>query len=198
MVDNRNSQPGIIPGTVFGNIGKHWGWLLALGILFILLGTIGLGLSFVLTLTTVLLFGVLIAIGGVVQLVQAFRFKGWGSIFWHVLIGLLYLIAGVLIITDPVLASTVFTAMIAWILVAVGVLRLFMAVQMRGTNGWGWTLLGGLVSIALGVMILAQWPASGLWVIGLFVAIEMIVNGWSCVLIALAARRAGEQIPPAA
>ena len=56
-------------------------------------------------------------------------------------------------------------------------------------------LVSGLISIALGAMILAQWPTSGFWVIGLFVAIEMIFNGWSSVFVALAARKAAKAQP---
>jgi len=59
---------------------------------------------------------------------------------------------------------------------------------MRGTAGWLWTLLGGVLSVALGVMIINEWPQSGLWVIGLFVAIEMLFAGWSQIMIAIAAK----------
>jgi uncharacterized membrane protein HdeD (DUF308 family) len=74
----------------------------------------------------------------------------------------------------------------------VGLLRILMALQLRPVSGWGWTLISGVISILLGAMILTQWPTSGFWVIGLFVAIEMIVNGWSSVFIALAARKAAK------
>ncbi|MGE5152937.1 MAG: DUF308 domain-containing protein, partial [Bdellovibrio bacteriovorus] len=88
-------------------------------------------------------------------------------------------------------ASAYLTLVIAGLLIAVGIARLIMSLQLRPAAGWYWPLLSGLISILLGGMIIAQWPASGLWVIGLFVAIELIVNGWSYVFIALAARKAG-------
>jgi hypothetical protein len=58
-------------------------------------------------------------------------------------------------------------------------------------KNWGWLLPLGIVSIVLGGIIVAQWPVSGLWVIGLFVAVELIFHGWSYVFVALAARKAG-------
>ena len=61
-------------------------------------------------------------------------------------------------------------------------------------KGWGWPLVGGIISIILGLLIIAQWPISGFWVIGLFVAIEMIVSGWSYIFVALAARQAGTSV----
>ncbi|HYQ91386.1 MAG TPA: DUF308 domain-containing protein, partial [Candidatus Competibacteraceae bacterium] len=126
----------------------------------------------------------------------AFQCQGWKSVLWHVLIALLYVAAGIVIIVDPILASMTLTLMLAWILITVGVFRIIMAFQLRPVAGWFWPLLSGIVSILLGSMIIAQWPVSGLWVIGLFVAIELIFNGWAYVFIALAARKTS-QVEPA-
>lgn len=182
----------------FGDLKKNWGWLLAFGIVSVLLGTIGLGMTFGLTLASVQLFGILLVVGGVFQLFDAFKCKGWRSTVWHVLIALLYVAAGILMLVDPLLASATLTLAIAWILIAVGIMRGIMAFQLRPASGWYWPLISGIVSVALGSMIIAEWPASGLWVIGLFVAIELILNGWSYVFVALAARRAGTLEEPAA
>ena len=67
--------------AVFGALERNWGWLLAFGIVSILLGTFGLYMTFGLTLATVLFFGALILAGGLLQLVQAFGCKGWKGIF---------------------------------------------------------------------------------------------------------------------
>ena len=123
--------------AIFGTLKKNWGWLLALGIVMIVLGTIGLYLTFALTLATVLFFGALILAGGVLQLIHAFSCKGWKSVLGHVLIALLYIAAGALIITDPVLASGVLTLVLAGILIAVGVIRISMGIQLRkAVAGW--------------------------------------------------------------
>ncbi len=175
---------------LFGDLKANWGWMLAVGIIFVILGTIGLGMTFALTIASVVFFGVLMLIGGGVQLIDAFKCKGWKGVIWHVLIALLYVAAGVLIINRPLMASTVITAMLAGAIMAVGVLRIAMAFQMRGRQGWGWLLFAGIVSLLLGVFIMAKWPVSGLWVIGLFVAIEMIMHGWSYVFLALAVKNA--------
>lgn len=195
------SNEAVLPAAqraLFGEVQKHWGWLLALGLLCLILGTIGFWMTFGLTLASVLFFGVLLIVGGLSQLIQAFQCKGWKSALWHVLIALLYVAAGIIIIADPILASMTLTLMLAWILIAVGVFRIIIAFQLRPVNGWFWPLLSGLVSILLGGMIMAHWPVSGLWVIGLFVAIELIFNGWAYVFIALAARQAGRAEPASA
>ena len=182
--------PLTLSSDALGNLKKNWGWMLAVGIIFIALGTIGLGMSGALTLASVMVFGILMLIGGGVQLADAFKCTGWKGMLWHVLIALLYVAAGFLMINRPLLASTAITAMLAGAFMVIGVFRIFIAIRMRGHKGWVWLLIAGLISLALGIMIMNQWPVSGLWVIGLFVAIEMIFHGWSYVLLALAVKNA--------
>ncbi len=189
MVESSRAMTVSPAAEVFGEAKKNWGWLLALGILFIILGTIGLGMSMALTLVSVLFFGWLLIIGGVFQVIEAFKVTGWKSVLWHVLMALVYIGAGAIILYDPVGGALALTAFIAAALIAVGVMRLIMAFQLRGAPGWWWPLVGGLLSILLGIMIMAKWPSSAFWVIGLFIAIEMIVNGWSYVMMALTARQ---------
>jgi len=171
-----------------GELGNNWLWLMVVGLISLVLGIVGLGMTFTVTMASVVLFGVFFLIGGFVQLVQAFKARGWQSFILHILIALAYLVAGGVTVRNPVLASSIFTIMLAWSIVAAGVLRLIMAYQNRGLPGWGLMLLGGIVSLGLGLMIIARWPASGLFVIGLFIAIELVVNGWTCITVSLAAR----------
>ena len=179
--------------VAINEISKKWGWILAIGILMVILGTIGIGATFVLSLTTVMFFGLLILIGSGFQLLDAFRYKGW-SLIGKMLIALLYLAVGFIMVKNPLLASTTLTLFIAWALIAVGIVRIIMAFQLRGVDGWIWTLISGVAAIVLGIMILNNWPESGLWVIGMFVAIELIFNGWGMIMLALAVknRRSGD------
>jgi len=176
---------------VIGDLGKNWGWLMALGILFVVLGVIALGMPVAMTLTTVVFFAVLLFAGGIFQIIDAFKCKGWKGTVWHVLIGLLYIVAAGVIFNNPALGSLTLTAMLGAIFIAIGLLRIVMSLQLKQqSGGWGWLLFAGIVSILLGAAILLKWPATGLVVIGVLVAIEMIIHGWSYVFMALAARKA--------
>ena len=179
-------------GLIGAALARGWGWLLALGIISIILGTIGLGMTAALTIVSVIFFGALLLVGGVFQLIDAFKHAGWKSTLWHVLIALLYIVGGIILVGDPVGGSVALTLVVAAMLVASGVFRAIMAFHAKGMAGWGWLLFGAILSIVLGAMIFASWPVSGLWVIGLFVAIELIINGWSCVIMALVGRRAAK------
>ena len=177
-----------INDEVFGELKKHWAWMLSLGIVMVILGIIGLGMTVLFNEIVVMYFGFLLLFGSGVQLMQAFRAEAWKGRVWHVLIALVYIVGGIIAVTEPVIAGMTLALLIAWTLIVIGVLRLVMALQMRGAAGWLWTLLGGVLSVVLGVMIINEWPQSGLWVIGLFVAIEILFAGWSQIMIALAAK----------
>lgn len=169
---------------------KGWGWLLTLGILFVIMGGIGLGMVVGLTLASMIFLGVMLLIAGVSQFFAIFKSHHWRGVAWHALIAALYIVGGGLVIYDPFMASALITAMLATVLIVIGVTRLIMAVSLRGSPGWFWLLLAGIVAIALGIMILMHWPTSALWIIGLFIAIELIVDGWTYIFIALAMRMA--------
>lgn len=183
------------PAKLFGDVRANWGWLLALGIASLVLGTIGLGSCFALTLASMVLFGWLIVIAGVVGLVEFFKSAGWQGRIWQLLIALLHLAAGFTMISKPLLASGVITLFLAFSILASGAARVVLALQHRGQPGWLWLLLGGVAGVVLGGMIAARWPASSFFVIGLFIAIELIAHGWTMVVVALAARSAGDAAP---
>lgn len=172
------------------NLQRHWGWLLGLGIVLLLLGCIGLGMDIALTIVSMYFFAVLLMISGLSHFADAFKYKKWKGAVWQILIAILYLIAAGIVLYDPLLASTIITALLAWTLIIIGVTRISMAISLRDSKGWGWILFAGITSLILGILILIQWPMSGLWVIGMFIAIDMIVSGWTYIFMAIALRSA--------
>jgi len=178
---------------LFGALPEKWGWLVGFGILSTLLGLIGLGMTFGLTIAGVLLFGVLLAIGGAAQLFDAFKYRGWKSTLPHAAIAIIYLIVGAMMIVDPAGAAIALTLLLGVALIAAGALRTTIAWQHQGQRGWQWAAAGGAMSLLLGVVILVGWPVSGLWVIGLFIAVELLINGWTALFIGLAARRVKQE-----
>jgi uncharacterized membrane protein HdeD (DUF308 family) len=174
---------------ISAELSRSWGWLLGLGILFVILGFIGLGMTVGLTLVSMFFLGFLFVIAGVAQIVDVFKSHQWQGVVGHALIAVLYILGGGLIIYDPILASFVVTALLGWVLIIIGITRLIMGIILRHSKGFGWLLFGGITAIILGVLILMQWPYSALWIIGMLIAIELIVNGWTYIFIALGMRR---------
>ncbi len=117
-----------------------------------------------------------------------FPAQKWSGFFIDLLTGILYVVVGFMLIRSPGETATALTLLIAMFLLFGGIFRVAVAIATRYHN-WGWLLLHGIVDVLLGVLIWKQWPLSGLWVIGLFVGIDMLLNGWTLVMLGLAARR---------
>jgi uncharacterized membrane protein HdeD (DUF308 family) len=170
-------------------VRKHRGWFLLLGIVLILVGSTAIGEAVILTVFSMRFLGWLMVFAGVAGIVHAFSFgRGWGGFFIDLITGILYTVAGFMILANPAVSATVLTLLIAMMLIFEGLFRAIAAIIVRYPH-WGWVLLNGAVTTFLGVLIWRQWPYSGLWVIGLYVGISMILNGWSLVMLSLSVKR---------
>ena len=146
------------------------------------------------TLVAMLIFGWLLLFGGILTIVHAFFRRRWGGFFLELFSGILYAIIGLLVVSNPAACAIGATLAIAVLLVVGGILRIITALSTRFHHRV-WMLLNGAISLILGLLIWTQWPWSGLWVIGLFVGIDMIFYGWSLVMLAVAVRRLAQPQP---
>jgi uncharacterized membrane protein HdeD (DUF308 family) len=163
-------------------------WFLVLGVILVILGFIAVGRSVSVTLASMYFFGWLLVIGGVVEAVQVFWQRQWGGFFFHLLSGVLYVVVGFMVLNNPEAGAVALTLLIALFFLIAGAFRIIVALTMRFPE-WHWLLLNGAISLLLGLLIWKQWPSSALWVIGLFIGIELIFTGGAWVMLSLAARR---------
>ena len=166
-------------------IRPRWGWLLFLGILMVALGTIALFIMPAATIGTALVLGWLLTISGVFKMIHAFRVRRWGGLFLHLIGGVLGVLIGLLVVTHPVAGAAAWTLLFASFFTVIGLFRLIAAISLKFPN-WGWAVFDGIVTLALGILLWAQWPWSGLWFLGLAVGVSLILRGWSYVMFALA------------
>ena len=175
---------------------RKWGWLLPLGILMLVTGSIGLLQSVAMTLVTVLFFGAIILVSGTFALVQSIMAKEeqWRGKMVHVLLAVLYIGAGALILVNPVAASAALTLLLGSIFLAMGFIRIVYGFRLRKL-GWKWIMpvIIGVIDILFAVILGISWPVSGLWVIGIMVSIELLMYGWMLTFTALAARKMAKQ-----
>ena len=183
----------LIQLTGADEIRRSWGWFLGLGIVLIILGAIAIGSAFLMTIASVFLFGWILIIGGVMEVVHAFWHKRWAGFFLDLLTGLLYVVVGWMMVNNPQESALLLTLLIAMFLVFEGVLRIVTAITVRYPH-WGSVLFNGIISLLLGILIWRRWPVSGLWVMGLFVGIEMLLNGWSLVMLSMTGRNLPEEV----
>lgn len=171
-----------------------WWCFLLLGVAMIALGATALGSAFVASVVTVVMFGILLLAAGIGELVSAVWAGKWEGFLLHLLVGVLYTVNGLIIVNAPEQSTVALTLLVAGMLLVAGTFRVAAALTLR-FSGWGWNLLNGLISILLGVMIFRQWPASGEWVIGLFVGIDLLFAGFTWVMLALGLRQLARLAP---
>lgn len=163
---------------------KRSSWILGMGILLIVLGMLALATAVLWTLVTMIFIGWLMIVGGILQTAHAFSFKAWSGFFIDLLMGIFYAVVGVMVIAHPGATAVALTLMIAMLLMISGIFRIAATIAMRLPHAT-WILVHGVINIALGIMILQDWPFSGLWVIGTFIGIDMLFNGWSLVMLSI-------------
>jgi uncharacterized membrane protein HdeD (DUF308 family) len=109
------------------------------------------------------------------------------------LVGLLEFFAGLFLLVYPVAGIIALTIYVAVVFIVEGIIRAFLAFQLKPEAGWIWVLIGGIVSVLLGVMLYAKLPSSAIWAIGLLVGLNIAMAGWTLLMIALAAGSGADQ-----
>ena len=166
-----------------------WGWILALGIIYVIVGFIALGSVVMATAASVLVVGIMMIIAGVAEVINAFQIKEWGRFLLWLLLGALYIIAGFVAFENPLLAAAVLTLMLGVALIVSGIMRMILAFSMKEGMPWIWVLLSGVITLLLGLMILSRWPVSSLYVLGIFLGIDLVIAGASWIGIALGLKK---------
>ena len=170
--------------VVAGAVTQNRKRLMGFGILSLVLGVMGTFMSVAVTMASIMVFGILLIIAGVIFLVDSFSAPEWKGRLLGLLISLLYVAGGIIMVLYPTGSAVWFTLFIAAFLIVIGATRIFMGFKIKDiVKAWGWMVFGGILSIVLGIMIYAQWPFSGLWVIGLFISIEMIIQGFNAIIL---------------
>jgi uncharacterized membrane protein HdeD (DUF308 family) len=155
---------------------SRW-WLHAVGILLIAAGLSALALSLLASLAMEAVVGWAFVIAGLSQLLYAFGAKGWGGFAWQILIGAIFLLGGLTLLTNPVAGLISLTLVIIATFIASGVLKILIGFRLRPMNGWGWFVVLGILSLAVGLLIWNQLPTSAAWGLGLLVGIDFLSTG---------------------
>lgn len=167
-------------GSVLSEARGKWAWFVALGVLLILLGAAAMINLAVTTMATVVYIGVLMLIGGAFQTAQAFRIKTWSGFGWWLVSGILYGIAGIITLANPLFASFVLTLLLAALTLAAGVSRIIVGLRTKPADGWSAHVASGLVTTVVGFIFLLGWPVNSLWLLGLLLSVDLIFQGCMC------------------
>lgn len=165
---------------------KMRGFLVVWGVILFILGIFAIAASVFTTFLTIVLIGALLLVSGIVIGIDALIYqRPWGNFFIHFLVAVLYILIGLIFFFKPIIVSMSLTLMLGIFFIIVGFFRIFYSSLTKLPN-WGWQLLNGVLTLILGLLILSNWPASSLFIIGLFVGIDLLFCGIAYLMIGAA------------
>jgi uncharacterized membrane protein HdeD (DUF308 family) len=184
MTDAVNVKPTL--GTAIHAIAGKWGWFVALGVGELIIGGVASANLMAANLASVLVIGAAMLVAGIFQVIHGFTARGLrGFLFWLVA-GIVYAAAGAIILYDPVFASLTLSLTAGIFLIVAGVMRIWAGFHARPATGWGWILAAGVVTTCVGAIVVAAWPAIGLWFLGAMLVVDLIFQGWGLIVFGLA------------
>lgn len=165
------------------------GWAIAGGIAMVLLGFFALSDQLVSTAAVATFIGFILMFACAFQLIKVFTIGGWKSHLWYAVVAIAYGVAGYVFIAHPFQAAIAFTLFLGWAILIGGIFRAFLAFRMRHHRGAGWVVFSAAISVILGGLIISQWPGAGLYILGMFLGIELIFAGVGWLALGLAAEK---------
>lgn len=179
-------------GAVREGVRAHAGLFVAQGVIMTLLGIAAVAWPHISSIAVELYVGWLLLLGGVVSLVMMFFAPNAAGFFWSLLTGALALFAGVLLLWDPVAGVVALTMVLVAFFIAEGVFQTAAGFAYRTAfpDTWGWMVASGVADLALALLIIAGWPSTAAWALGLIVGVSLITSGVATIMVASAARRA--------
>ena len=178
-------------GSGIAALHAKWGWIVALGVVYLIAGFVALGSVVMATVASVIVVGAMMIVAGAAEIIGAFQMKSWGKFLIWVLLGVLYVVAGILTFDNPLLAAVLLTLFLGASLVASGAIRLFLAFSMKRESPWVWVALSGAITLLLGLLIVARWPVNSVYILGLFLGIDLIMAGAGWISLGFALKRRG-------
>lgn len=165
-------------------------WLVALGAVTVVAGLLSMGYPWASGLAVTVFIGMVMTVAGVARTVAVFKAGSFGQGALAVLGGILTFVAGVILVARPNTGLASLTLLLGGYLLIDGISGALLAFQVKPAQGWGWMLFSAVMGLLLGLLLLREWPLSGLWAIGTLVGINLVFSGWSMVSMGLSARKA--------
>ena len=179
-----------VQSNLLEDISNHSGRFTAIGVLFLVLGIAAIAFPWTAALSLDLAIGALLVVAGAAQILQSLSGPRGTSFLPSLALGILALIIGALMLFFPLAGAITLASLVMFFLLLTGTVKTLFAFQVRPVSGWGWILTSGLLSLALGLLILFQFTATNVpWILGLLLGVDFLFTGvWILMLVASAKR----------
>lgn len=168
---------------------KNRGWLIAGGILSVLVGLMAISSPYIFSIVITQLLGAFLLVNGLISLFVTITGGPAAHRVLNALSAVVRIGAGTALLFMPLSGALTLTLILAIVFVLEGVFSVGGALSMRGTPGWVVLILNGIVAVILGLMVMAKWPSDAAWVLGLLYGIQSLFGGASLLAIAFSAPR---------
>jgi uncharacterized membrane protein HdeD (DUF308 family) len=153
-------------------------WLTPIAVFMIVLGIMAIVFPFLAGVASTLVFGWIFIFAGVAQIIYAFQSSGAGQVAWKLILGALYLLAGIVVVANPIAGVLAFTLVLGVTIFVQGMIQVALAFQMRRISAnWGWVLISGLIGIIFGIFVWSSFPFSADWLIGTLIGVNLLFDG---------------------
>lgn len=159
-------------------------------ILLILCGLVALALPEIAGISIAIVLSVLIIVAGVVHLTTAVVAGSFGGYVWRTLVGIVYIIGGIWLFMHPIMSLVSFTFVLGIVFLIEGFFHIVSYFQARKVGGGAWVLFDGIITVLLALFILYHWPSSAAFVIAVIVGVNLIISGFSRLMVLLTLRKA--------
>jgi len=180
------------PADMVARVGRHWGWVLAFGIITVLLGIIVLAWPGRTLLVVAVLFGAQLIVMGIFRFVNAIASEGLtsGNRALLALLGVLSLIIGLYAVRHVLVTLVALALLLGIFWIVSGAIELFMVLSHQGMNQRGWNAIMAVISVVAGIIVLA-YPDISLLVLAVLLSIWLVILGVMEISIAVRIRSLG-------
>lgn len=179
--------------TAEAPLAGSWRYLAGVGAIIGVLGLLAIAFPFVTGLGISTFLGVVLVVGAIAHLVHAVRASDWTGSAWQIVLAVLYGIAGVALLVNPLFGLATLTLVLAAFFVAEGVAEIVMAARLRSEGSWGWLFASGVLGVLVGGLIWFGWPSTAIWAVGVLFGVNLLSTGLSMVLLAMTGRTAARE-----
>ena len=166
----------------------------SLGILLVFLGMLAWMSPLFSGLTIAIMIGMIMLFGGIVGTVYSFKSPSFKEGIWKFLFGGVTLIFGFILIAYPGKGLGALTIILTIFFILEGISKIVIAFKIKSNEGWGWVLFSGILSLLFAIIIIANWPVSGAWAIGITVGSYLLIFGLTMISFGASAKETVKEI----
>ena len=159
-----------------------------MGFALVVAGALAIVFSEYSTFAAGIIFGGVLALAGLVKMIQSFQVKEWSGFIWQELTGAVELVGGILIYFNPLKGALGFTLLIAVVFVVQGISQILLAIKVRDQSGWQWFAAAGVVPLLASVALVLKMPLTAKLEPGAIAGVALLFAGVAYFAIAFTVR----------